>query len=314
MIQTIKEMTRERKGYLIAICLLWIIYAALTIGAPLSQTSARYGINLGMANLLRVTILIPYLFIWLSGVIAIFHFRKYIRSIVKSEEEEGFKNILIGIFLLLGTVIVPPFIGLYSNYNPGVFEVQKIVTILRNNATVLLYLTSFYYFWKGSGYLLKTLGDVNKVKLSYLYPLGTITLLGITYIYIVLNNDYRSVSDSPIIRPTYYLEDVPIFITVVIPYILTWLLGLLAILNIQSLKNSVEGVIYKKSFNFLSQGLTLVITLAISLQFLSQATVALSNANLQIVLLLVYAILFSLSVSYWLLARGAKSLSAIEKI
>lgn len=306
---------KENKLSFSVLIIIWIIYSALTLLAPAVEAGSRYSVTLLQINLLRVTLLLPYLLIWMSGLFAFLHFHSYQSFLGKSPEASGFKKLTKAIGFLLAVVIIPLFVSLYGTYHADSYLVQKTITILRNNLTVIFYLISFYYLWGASSELITALiKDEKKLKPKYEIVSIITALLGLILIFLILHNPFRSTSSNPLIRPTYYLSDWSIFITIIIPYLLVWLLGLLAIINIKTLANEVSGVIYKKTFNSISRALIILISLVISLQFLSQASTFFAHASLGIILSVVYALLLLIAGAYLYLAKAAKQLTAIEKI
>ncbi|MDQ3089593.1 MAG: hypothetical protein M3Q24_00360 [bacterium] len=300
--------------YFILIGLLWILYVGLTLFAPYSITVNRHGLSLLQTNLLTSTFIIPYLFIWLAGLFAVLKLHFYTKLINNSPEHGGFKKLVWGMHSLVAVVIIPPFIELVAIYFPESPDILKIVTIVRNNVTVILYLISFFFFWRGSQTLLQKFA-LSNLKHSYLkYILGALFILASSYIWLVLDNPFRTSSNDPLVRPTYYLSDIKIFLTVIIPYLLVWLLGLFTIANFRVLIREIPGIIYHKAFRSFSNGLIIIISLVISLQFLTQATIFFRFVGLGFLLLIIYIIIFSIAASYIYLARGASELSEIEKI
>jgi hypothetical protein len=258
---------------------------------------------------------VPYLFIWIAALFSVIQYKKYVSLISKSSEAVGFNYIVKGLMMLFVQLIISPFIGLPSSYNPDSLVIQKTVTIFRNDLTIILYLSAFYFFWRASKVFINTL--INKdVKDKILYKIIPLLVvpLGAALIWFILHNDFRTFSSHPDIRPTYFLSDASIFITIVIPYIIIWLLGFITLFNLRLLNKNVEGIIYKKSFNAVSIGLAIIIGLTISLQFLTQATTYFKDAGLGVIILLVYLILFCIAAAYIYFALGAKYLTKIEKI
>ncbi len=314
MRKTFVRTIREMKVQFLVLLLVWIIYSGLTLLAPAAQATTRYGISLFWTNILRTTILLPYLFIWVSALFSILRFTKYLKFISQSPECAGFKYLIKGLWMLLAVVIVPSYIGILGSYFPENFFVQKITTILRNDATILIYLCAFYFLWQGS----KKLGEALitekiKDKASYFISVLLTIVLGIGYIWFVIHNPFRTASSNPLVKPTYYLSDISIFLTIVFPYIVIWLLGFLTIFNFRNLSKKIVGVIYKNAFHYISKGITVIIALIISLQFLSQASIYLASVHLGIILVIIYLILIAIALGYLYIARGAKELTLIEE-
>jgi hypothetical protein len=309
------ELLKEKKVYFLVLGIVWAIYGIVTILAPGAEAVTRYGLTLFQTNLLRVTILLPYLLIWAASLYSVLHFHAYTKLIKISPEKKAFENITLGLMFLFAEVVLPAFVNLIGAYFPDSFTIQKIVTVVRNDLTVLLYLFSFYFLWQASREFLKIfLQNSPAAKPKYEIVSIVTALLSVIFIFCVISNPYRTSSPTSLIKPTYYLNDLSIFITIVIPYIIVWLLGLLTIKNIRTFATEVQGVIYKKTFSATAKGLSIIISLVIALQFLSQATTFFGHAHISIILLIIYIIFFLIAGGYLYLAKAANALTSIEKI
>ncbi len=294
---------------------LWVIYAVLSVFAPVSQGISRYGITITQGNLLRATVLVPSLLIWLAAVFAIVRFRNYRALVTGSKESEGFKNITRGLIMLLLVLIVPAFVSLVASYKPDVVLMQKTTVIIRSYLSVIFYFGAFWFFLQGARSLNGTLEKPDRpTQRSYLAVILTMAILISLYTWAIFHNDFRTVSDNPLIRPTYYLPDWLIVLTILIPYLITWSLGVLAMMELRTFAISVPGVVYRRAFIQFGRGIGVVIGLSILLQLISQSASVFSSASLKLLLLLVYVILLVMAVGYLLLARGARHLTAIEKV
>lgn len=297
-----------------ALFIVWVVYVLLSFLAPEAESVNRYGLTLAQANLLRVTILLPLLFIWGTALSSILRFRRYTAQVDDSAEAEGFRKITRGLWMLLLVLLLPGFIGVISTYYPESFEVKKASVITRNYLTIALYLAGFWYFWKASTDLVKSIGlKTQKARSKAVLGVGLLGLVT-AYAWFIFQNPFRTVSLDPTVIPTYFLSDPVIFFTIIIPYAIIWLLGSLAVINIWFYAREVPGVIYRDTFTWVAYGLTLTVVLLISLQFLSQANASLSHAALEVVLIIIYLLLFAIAASYLLIAKGARKLSKIEEV
>jgi hypothetical protein len=308
-----KNPKRHLQGYIIGIIVLWLIYAALTIMASDTQAVSRYRLSHEEANLLRITVVLPFLFIWTSAVFAAAKFSHYTRLVAQSPEEKSFKNVTVGLWLLLAVLIVPQFISRIFAFNPDPQEGQKSVTIITNYVSIALYLAAFWHIFKASLSLKDMLEDGNQVKTRNVVVLALITILSLAYIAFVFNNEFRQASSDPLVRPTYFLPDILIFSTIIIPHIIIWALGSLAISNMYFFAKRTSGVVYRKVFSYVSHGLALIILLSMALQLVSQAGAFFGRAGLGIILIVVYLILIAIAAGYLLIAKGARKLTQIEE-
>ncbi len=302
------------RSYLIVLLIVWAVYVILTFMAPAAASTTRYGLTLAQTNLLRFTVILPLLFIWATLLYSITRFRRYRDLLDGDKEGIAFEKIVMGLWMLLIVAVVPSLVSSIANYWPDSAEVLKFSTIIRNYISAVFYLIGFWYLWQGSRDLYHTVASglpSNKYRLPIL--IGVI-ILAIALVTAIANNPYRSTSTDPLVNPTYYLPDILIFLTIVIPYVLTWLFGGLTILNLLSYTRKVQGSIYRKTFSYFAYGLIITIVLLVLLQFLSQANAALGHAALSVILVIIYLLFFSIAAGYLLIARGARKLTAIEEV
>ncbi len=315
MTQSIIKAFLPLRRYLLVIAVLWIVYVVLSLFAPATQAINQYRINLTQINLLRVSILIPILVIWLAAFFAFIRFRYYTVQIANSAEAEGFKKIAKGFGMLLLVVMIPGYVGLIANYYPGVDMAEKVVTIIRTYIGIIFYLLAFWYFVQGSKQLVRTLKlEGQKARLPYRLVIPFMVVLCLAYAWAIFHNEFRTVSSDPTIKPTYFLPDWLITSTIFIPYLLIWLWGCRTVVNMRTYAKLVPGVIYRKTFSAIANGLTFIIILLIITQFLSQSSSVFGNASLKVVLAILYVLILAIAAGYVFLARGARELSKIEEV
>ncbi len=314
MKELIRNFRSQSRGPIIGLTLIWVAYVVASLLAPTIDTQARFGISAVQANLLKLTVFLPYLFIWMAALLAVLSFRSYAPLVATSPESKGFHRIYRGLIFLFLAVFVPPLLGLIRTFNPHTEEVVKVMTIANYWISILFYLMAFWNLLRGSHDLLKTLQVTAPTNRTRLYTLVVLGLLSLAYVWSVFHNPTRTVSTDALIRPTYYLPDALIVLTIILPYILIWVWGSLAIINIRLFANVVSGQIYRQAFRIIAWGLTVITALTIGVQFLPQAGRYFARAELGIILLVVYLLLIIIAVGYILVARGASRLTAIEKV
>ncbi len=304
----------SKQKYFIALFAVWVVYGVVSILAPTTVTANRYAISATQANLIRITILLPYLLIWGAGLFAVLRFRQYSSFVASAPEGKSFRHITNGLWMLFLVIIIPPFVSLVAAYNPDSALVQKVVTIIRNYITIALYLGAFWYLLTASHDLKEVVNVREHNRHISMVAMILIVVLAIAYCWTVFNNPFRTTSSDALIRPTYYLNDWLITLTVVIPYFLIWLWGASTVVNMRTLAKQMPGVVYRKAFLPIVQGLGITVTLLIGLQFLTQAGNYFGHAGLRVVLLIVYVLFIIIALGYLLVARGAKELTAIEEV
>jgi hypothetical protein len=304
------------KRLVIALIVLWLIYAALNLLAPATRSINQYRINLTQISLLRVTILVPLLLIWLAALFAAVRFHYYTGLVSNSPESSGFRKIATGLLMLFLVIVVPSFISLVANYYPGSAQVEQYTTIIRLYVVAALYLLAFWYFSQGSKDLINTLPQATLPlpENRHRAVIAVMVLLAFAYAWAIFHNQFRTFSPDPAIHPTYFLPDWLIVTTIFLPYLLVWLWGIRSIVNIRAFAHAVPGIVYRKAFLSVSWGLTYVVVLLIGLQFLTQASAVFGRSSLRVILLIIYPLILAIALGYVFLARGARHLSTIEEV
>jgi hypothetical protein len=141
-----------------------------------------------------------------------------------------------------------------------------------------------------------------------------IAIIGWLYVRLILGNQYRTVSNVPTIRPSYGVSDTLIFLTIVPQYLIGWLAGLVALLNLVLFQRKVTGIIYRQFFGDFAFGFSMIIGMSIFLQFFNQASAYLNRISLNNILIIVYVILAVIVVGYLFMAKGAKKLLKLETV
>ncbi len=305
----------DMKMFLAWLGVVVIAYVLLTLLAPPAATVNRYGLTLAQTQLLRISYILPLIFIWTTAMLSVVWFRRYTRLLKGSTEEDAFRKITRGLWMLLLVIVVPSLVTAIANFYPADMAVQKGAVILRNYLSIGFYLVGFWYLWKASKSLLKTVNVLPHVTSPYQnWAVIAIATLAVIYTWAVLNNPFRTVSSDPLVKATYYLPDILIVFTILIPYVLVWILGIITVINVLTYAKFVSGVIYRQTFSYVARGLTFTIGLLIGLQFLSQANAALSRAALSVILIIIYILLLAIAIGYVLIARGARRLAVIEEV
>ena len=296
----------------IGLLVIWVLYSYLTFQTPSGQAITKYQISLYQINLLKFSIIVPVSFIWSAILYSSLKLYRYSQAIITSIDGQGFRLIAHGVFFFLVVSIISSFISLGAQFYPNNPELTKNVSILNNYVMVAFSFVSFYLIWLGSKKLIAMIHAEKKAKKQSITMWVTVILLSIPYIYFVLQNPLRSQSANPTLPSTYNLPDVLIFSTIVLPYILSWLMGLLALTNMSVFGKETKGIFYKNALRKFYNGFWIIIILAISLQYLTQFSLFFSNATLSIILFIIYLILLVDIAGFIFMAIGANQLSKIE--
>jgi hypothetical protein len=180
------------------------------------------------------------------------------------------------------------------------------IGIFHNYLTLLLPLVGFIYISIGA----RKLSELTKHRMS----LRDINILVITLALIAVTYTFLMVTTNNQLRDSYHMPQSVMLLTVALPYIYMWSIGLLAVYEIHHYQMNAPGVVYRKSWRMLALGLGSIITVTIFLQYLITISEKLTKLSLSRILLLVYALLIMIAISYILIAIGVRTLKRIEEV
>lgn len=292
----------------------WAVYSYFTFQTPAGQAMAKYRIDAFQISLLRWSVVIPVLFIWSAILYSYLKLKDYSQTIIKSKDGQGFRSISYGVLFMLLSSALSSYVSLAMQFMASDPIVKKSLSILNNYIVVLFSLLSFYLIWKGSRKLLELTSSTQKVKRHNAVIFFVVFLLAVPYIYFVIQNPIRSISSNPEIASTYNLPDVLIFSTIIVPYILSWALGIFSVVNMSVFKEETKGIIYRAVLGKFYKGFLTVIVLVISLQYLTQFSTFFAYAGLSTILGIIYVILLVDAIGLLYVAEGARQLTKIETV
>jgi hypothetical protein len=183
---------------------------------------------------------------------------------------------------------------------------------LVNYANIVLLLPAFWLVYQGTVRLLQSA----KISHNGLSPkqTGLYILLSALYVFVVFHDPVRLAAHDDVQTATYYMSDWWILLTIVIPRLIMWYLGLAAAANIILYRHKVKGSIYKEGLRLLAFGLTGVVISTIVLRIVQSLSVQLSKLSLLVLFLVIYVLLALIAAGYVFLAKGASRLQKIEEL
>lgn len=136
-----------------------------------------------------------------------------------------------------------------------------------------------------------------------------LTCIGVTYTYLVVGHGaVRSFSSFA------HLPHLVVLLTLVIPYIYMWYVGLLATYELLLYRKKAPGIVYRKSWGALAFGVGATILLQILLENVSTLTTFLNNLSIAGLVFALYLLIILLAIGYIFIARGARRLQKIEEV
>ena len=301
------------------IIVLWVVSIILSFFVESDPaTLSRYNLTERDLTLVRIGLGIPMLFIWGVVLWGTQSFMRYARRIKDSVDGAGFKNIALGIlFVLLGMIASSYITNIGNLIKESAMDpdrVKETLGLISRYSSILFALISYGFFFAGSRKLLGSISSKLSLKQFMPYLIGFL-IASIAFAVLVFQNSYRSVSVDPLITAPYHgLSDPLILLTIVIPTIISWFLGLMALSGISAFRKNTPGVIYKdvlKNFHF---GISLVIIMSIALSWVGQFSAYWASVGFGFILFIIGIIFVVWILGYLIAGIGARKLNRIEMV
>ena len=307
-------MKKFNKYYLLWAALV-AVYAALVWITPANETAPllKYSLSASQAKLIGLTFMVPIALIWLVAFYGLVAFKKYAKNLSEGTDSRPMSRLSAGLHVLVLSLPAATIVNSVSTYlvrqRPGLLPVS---TIISNYIILGLVLLAFWLLYRGSQALV---GSLKKPAVSARHKLlysGFLIFCGL-YAWVTLSNPERQFAASAGSRAAYYLPDVLLILTIVLPYIFVWFFGINTAYNISLYALRVKGIIYRQGLRTVALGLTGVVLSSTAMRFLASLSSLLSNLSLRVLLMVVYILLTALAIGYILIAVGAKKLRKIEE-
>lgn len=305
MKDTLKKPSSSPTPFLL-VGLAWAVYSLLSIA---QHHVNAYKLDNLQTTLLQLTIIIPLLLIWETAIYGAVRFRRYADLIKRSPDGRALGVLTSGLTVLVFSFIIQNFLSVLRGYAVGSTWLSPVV-FLNNHLPILLALIAVSLLYRGS------IGLSRIVKT----PLSSLQLLSALVPFTIFASLYSAFFYSHIGHtetygiPNFALPGTIPFFTMAIPYLVVWLLSVLAMLNVTNYIRFVKGAIYKRALKYLAAGIVAVLSFTILLQILTLTSVALLHLSLGLLLVIIYALLILYAVGFALIAFGARKLTAIEAV
>lgn len=307
-----KRMFAQGLWLYVAVVVGWIAYAALTLQAPTANAQKLYHVTPAQIVALDLTFIVPLLAIWLFAAYGTAWIKYYTNLLHGAAEARGFRNLADGIFILFIGLVTQSLVGTARSYYQDTSAIRAIV-IENNYLQIIFPLAAFLLLYMGSRRLLRFTTE-KPPMFGKSVSMLTVAAVSALYLWLTLHNPNRTLPVSTATPATFYLSDSMIIGTIIVPYILTWLLGVLACYNLYWFSKRSKGVIYREALRRLVIGLIGVLTLSAVIQLIGTAGIQIAAWSLGQVLMLIYALVALMAVGYLYIAMGASRLARIEEV
>ena len=280
--------------------------AVMLLPAPDPATLTRYHLSILSLRLLDFTIIIPMAAIWYAAFYGYTKLHAYGQLIKDNKDGKQVARLARG---LLTLAIGLPLSSILSNALHVIARDHPSftggATIIGNYGAVLYPLIAFLFISMGA----RGLSELAKSRPTYLtlnVVALTVIVLGVVFCDLIARSHHNIVT-------SYHLTYSLVMLTLAIPYMYVWFLGLFATVEIYVYSRKVAGIVYRKGWNKLALGFGAIILFSIVLQYLTTLSSWLTGLSLSGILLLLYVLLLLLASAYIVVALGTKELMKIEE-
>lgn len=311
--KTVKDTTPVISRALQHYVLLAVLYIALICFLPASTAAERaYHLSGLEYRVVMFALALPSLVVWLAAFIGYSKLRLYARSINDTPEGIYFDQLARGCAWLawslpVGT-IVPTILNAIAEQHSG-FHASAI--IISNYIGLVLPLIGFSVIASASrGLLMNTKARMSLANARFL--ILAFLALGVLYCFLTFSNFNLSSlgsTDNPYFLPAWLMV-----ITVIVPYLYAWFMGILAAYEITIFSKNVQGVLYRQALGLVVAGLLAVILSSVALQYINGVEPRVGHLVLSYKIVFVSLFRIVGGGGFVLLAIGAGRLKKIEEV
>lgn len=246
------------------ITLLFVILAItyvvlLIVIPPEARTLNKYNLTKEQARNLNLSVAVPYIAIWLTGLYGYLRLDAYTEKIKASPDGSAFSKLTRGLLILALTLPISAIIGNVDLYITNKHDnFLATGTIINNYVNLVLALVAFWFIFRGAKQLYQLLPKF-KIQTSDGGFLPALFALASTwYSYFTLTNPARQHPTALARTATYYLSDWLLVVTIILPYIIMLYFGFSSVGYLLIYMRHVPGIIYKRALRYIANGLSLI--------------------------------------------------------
>ncbi|HET9174368.1 MAG TPA: hypothetical protein VFN56_03740 [Candidatus Saccharimonadales bacterium] len=238
--------------------------------------------------------------------------RRYSFIVSKTREGTAFASLSEGAKWLAWGLPVPALISIIlnsiANSHPGF---TAAATIISNYVSLTVPLVAFNFMSSGSRSLLQKDKLQVTAQSAKLLVLGFV-IIGVVFCYFIFRNlaSLHAVSS----QGPYYLPNWLLILTIIIPYLYSWLIGLLAAYEMWLVGNNVAGLLYRRSLQTMSRAIIIIVGASIAIQYIQSVNPSHGRLSLGYIVVFIYFILLIYAVGFILLALASNRLKKIEEV
>lgn len=310
---TRKQTVRLISQPLVAFTLLCVLFITLIFTLPANRvTMETYNLTPLGYRIVYFALALPSIAAWFAAFLGYLKLNEYSKSIRQTKEGDHFATLAKGATWLAWSLPLTALVGLTLNALTTTWpHLQPASVIISNYLNLILPLVAFSVIGIASRRLLAD------AKLSFTpsnsrFIMLLFVLAGVSYCLLTFRwFDLSSISstDNPYFLPLWVT-----LLTISIPYLYVWFVGLLAAYEITLFRKNVKGILYRKALGYLAAGLVVVIACSIALQYITTAEPRLGKLIFDERLLAILGLRLMRALGFVFIVLGAIKLKKIEEV
>ncbi len=263
-------------------------------------------------RVLLFAIALPSLMAWLAAFIGYARLHQYAKSVAGTPEGPSYKRLAKGCTWLAWSLPAPLLLSfVLLAYAQSHSQFRPTAIVISNYLYLIFPLVALTLVGMAS----RGLTSSARLTFSVARARGIIVafiIAGLLYCYFTFQRfDLTSFTST---NNPYYLPLWLMVISVIIPYLYSWFIGLLAAFEIALFSKNVKGVLYRQSLRMLVYGLTAVVISSIALQYINTISPRVGYVVLDSKLILISIFRILTGLGFVLIAIGANRLKKIEEV
>lgn len=293
-----------------------VVYSLFTFLAPQNPSANTFELTQAQLFFLKFTIALPYFVTWILGLYGLFTLERYIEL---TEEDEDAVPLLLssfytGLVLIFSGTMLAALVGSLKSYFVTNAFLLPFFTIATNYLYVFPSLVGFFVIYRGVSHLQSSREMAEYRRDNSLFSMFIVLLLSAFYVFLIFTNSTRQFSVDSSILVTYFLPDIFILATLVLPIIFTWWLGFFSAFTMSDIVPSFTRMELYKGMTRILYGIWSIIFASIVIQaLLSLGNTRLYSVGLVPLLFVIYIFVLLQGFGYFFIAFGAHTLQKSVK-
>lgn len=304
---------KRRFGEAYWFCAATVLYLVLNLVLPANHSAQKsYHLSSTEYHVLIFIILLPYVVIWLIALYGYLQLKHYSAAIRSTKEGPAFLKLSKGARWLAWGLPIPGIISVVlntiANSHPGF---MGAATIINHYVTLAMALAAFSFMINASRSLLHRAKVEISAQGARTLILGAV-IIGVVFCYLVFSNLSSLAAGAS--HNAYYLPVWLLVLSIIIPYLYAWFIGLLAAYDIWLVGKNTAGLLYRRGLQHMSWAIIIIVCAFIIIQYITSISLKPGKFSIGAAVAILYAVLLIYAAGFLLLARSSRKLRKLEEV